>query len=82
MLFGSGKEMIVIEIGTEKTKVIVGRNMGQKRKKGRVNDVLRIREAFSFDTPKKDQVDEGFEVEAGKVFQPNFDDEKAEESID
>ncbi len=76
MLFGSGKEMIVIEIGTGKTKVVVGRNMGQKRKKGRVNDALRIRDAFSVDTPKKEEVDEGFAVEAGKPFQPTFDDEK------
>ena len=78
MLSSSKKERVVIEIGTGRTKVVVGRNLGQKRKSGRMNDVIRIRNAFSVDTPGiQDQtVEEGFTSEAGKSFQPVFDDRK------
>ena len=78
MFSSSRKERVVIEIGTGKTKVVVGRNMGQKRKNGRMNDVIRIRNAFSVDTPKIEDktVEEGFVMETGKQFQPMFDDRK------
>ena len=78
MFSSSRKERVVIEIGTGKTKVVVGRNMGQKRKSGRLNDVIRIRNAFSVDTPKIEDktVEEGFVMETGKQFQPMFDDRK------
>ena len=78
MFSSSKKERVVIEIGTGKTKVVVGRNMGQKRKSGRMNDVIRIRNAFSVDTPviEDKTVEEGFAMDTGREFQPMFDDKK------
>ena len=78
MFSSSRKERVVLEIGTGKTKVVVGRNMGQKRKKGRLNDAIRIRNVFSVDTPHIEDktIEDGYTMDTGKQFQPLFDDKK------
>lgn len=67
------KDRIVIEIGSAWTKVLLGTCLGRKKKNGRVNDMIRIREVFSLETPKarKDELD-GL-IDAENHFTPGFD---------
>lgn len=73
MLSNNRKDRIVIEIGSGWTKVILGTCLGRKKKNGRVNDMIRIREVFSLETPKarKDELD-GL-IDAENHFTPGFD---------
>lgn len=72
-MFANKKDKIVIEIGSGWTKVILGSCLGRKKKNGRVNDSIRIREVFSLETPKLHRNEFDVIAEEEKHFQPGFD---------
>lgn len=72
-MFDNRKDKIVIEIGSGWTKVILGTCLGRKKKNGRFNDSIKIREVFSLETPKVHKNEFDVMVEEEKVFHPGFD---------
>jgi|GEM_PF-850644 len=62
MLFKSKNQMIAIDIGTKKTKVVVGSCDAAKNGGGK-NHAITINEIFAFDTPMKESHDPAAKVE-------------------
>lgn len=73
MFFDNQKDKIVIEIGSGWTKVLLGTSLGRKKKNGRVNDSIRVREVFSFETPKVQLNEFDVIAETDKHRQAGFD---------
>lgn len=75
VLFSNDKERIVLEIGTGWTKVLVGSSLGTKKKKGLVNENVKVRDTFLIRTPLNYDTDadsDGLTL-VDKPFMPFFD---------
>jgi len=73
MLFKSDKERIVIEVGSHWTKVLVGSSLGKKKKKGLLNETLKIIDTFFIKTPKVQMPESTMMMDQDKEFVPEFD---------
>jgi len=73
MLFKIEKERIVIEVGSHWTKVLVGSSLGKKKKKGLVNENIKVRDTFFIKTPKVQIPESTMIMDQDKHFVPEFD---------
>lgn len=72
MLFNMDKERIVIEIGSGWTKVLVGSSLGTKKKKGLVNENIKVRDTFLIKTPMNFGSYSDSDMDMEKQFMPFF----------
>lgn len=71
-MLNNDKERIVIEIGTGWTKVLVGSSLGTKKKKGLVNENIKVKDTFLIKTPINFDSDSDSIANVGKQFIPFF----------